>query len=357
MMEKTSKTIPTIEELTTCIEESKVSVTGAYEQASVVLMVDDAVIGTLGNFSASIGKAKSKKTFNVSALVASALCNDTVLQYRASFPEGKRKILYIDTEQGQSHCQKVLKRILLMADLPSDKDVDNLIMLGLRKYSPEMRVAIVEQAINSISELGLVVIDGIRDFVYDINSPIEATDIISKFMQWTDDRQIHIHTILHQNKNDEHARGHIGTELNNKAETIMQVEVDKTDKSISVVEAIHIRDREFEPFAFCINEAALPELVDSYHPKEKKQGWPPKKDFDSYTDITEMEHRAGLDATFAQGDIAGYDDLLEQVKKGYRSQGIKIGHNKAVKVIRFLRNKRMIINVGKKYIINPDYHY
>lgn len=176
MMEKTSKTIPTIEELTTCIEESKVSVTGAYEQASVVLMVDDAVIGTLGNFSASIGKAKSKKTFNVSALVASALCNDTVLQYRASFPEDKRKILYIDTEQGQSHCQKVLKRILLMADLPSDKDVDNLIMLGLRKYSPEMRVAIVEQAINSISELGLVVIDGIRDFVYDINSPIEATD-------------------------------------------------------------------------------------------------------------------------------------------------------------------------------------
>lgn len=46
-------------------------------------------------------------------------------------------------------------------------------------------------------------------------------------MQWTDDRQIHIHTILHQNKNDENARGHIGTELNNKAETVMQVEVDK----------------------------------------------------------------------------------------------------------------------------------
>ena len=27
-----------------------------------------------------------------------------------------------------------------------------------------------------------------------------------------DDRQIHIHTILHQNKGDENARGHIGTE-------------------------------------------------------------------------------------------------------------------------------------------------
>ena len=48
-------------------------------------------------------------------------------------------------------------------------------------------------------------------------------------MQWTDDRQIHIHTILHQNKGDENARGHIGTELNNKAETVLLVEKDKSN--------------------------------------------------------------------------------------------------------------------------------
>ena len=93
-------------------------------------------------------------------------------------------------------------------------------------------------------------------------------------MQWTDDKQIHIHTVLHQNKNDEHARGHIGTELNNKAETILQVEVDKEDKAISVVEAVHIRDRDFEPFAFRINEDVLPELVEPYLSKEKKSGRP-----------------------------------------------------------------------------------
>ena len=61
-----------------------------------------------------------------------------------------------------------------------------------------------------------MVIDGIRDLVYDINSPSEATCVISKLMQWTDEYQIHLHTILHQNKSDENARGHIGTEINNK---------------------------------------------------------------------------------------------------------------------------------------------
>ena len=64
MMEKTDETIPSREELAVFIEEAAVSVTNNYEEAPAVLMVDDAVIGTLGNFSASIGKAKSKKTFN-----------------------------------------------------------------------------------------------------------------------------------------------------------------------------------------------------------------------------------------------------------------------------------------------------
>ena len=356
-MDKTDIRIPTDEELTAYMEESAVSANGAYEQSPVVLMVDDAAIGTLGNFSASIGKAKSKKTFNVTAITASALKNGTVLKYRSSFPEDKRTVLYIDTEQGRHHCQKVLKRILRLAGLPEDKNPDNLIMLALRKYAPPIRLAIVEQAIGTIPDLGLVIIDGIRDFLYDINSPSEATDIISRFMQWTDDRQIHIHTILHQNKNDENARGHIGTELNNKAETVMQVEVDKMDRTVSVVEAIHIRDREFEPFAFRINDEVLPELLDSYQPQEKKIGRPVKAPFDPYKEISESVHRAALDAAFTNVCITSYDDYLERLKEGYALQDIKLGHNKAVKVATFLSNKRMVIKEGKEYKINPDSHY
>ena len=143
MMEKADNTIPSREELAAYIEESAVSVTNTYEQSPVVLMVDDAIIGTLGNFSASIGKAKSKKTFNVSAIVASALSGNTVLHYRSMFPKNKRKILYIDTEQGQHHCQQVLKRILRLAELPDDEKPDNLLMLSLRKFAPKIRLSII----------------------------------------------------------------------------------------------------------------------------------------------------------------------------------------------------------------------
>ena len=338
-------------------QASRLSLSKIYEKAPEILKVQGSVIGTLGNFSASIGKAKSKKTFNVSAIVAAALKNGTVLRYVAELPEEKRKILYVDTEQSHYHCLKVMKRILRLAGLPDDRDNEHLEFLALRKYTPEQRIRIVEQAIYNTPDIGLVIIDGIRDMVYDINSPGESTRIISKLMQWTDDRQIHIHTVLHQNKNDEHARGHIGTELNNKAETIMQVEVDKEDKTVSVVEAVHIRDREFEPFAFRINEEAMPEPVGSYLPKEKKTGRPTKGPFDPDKEIPKNVHRPALDAVFANGNISNYDDYIERLKEGYGLQGIKLGYNKAVKVATLLSDKQMVIKEGKDYAFNPEYHY
>ena len=64
-------------------QASRLSLSKSYEKAPEILKVHSSVIGTLGNFSASIGKAKSKKTFNVSAIVAAALKNGTVLRYVA----------------------------------------------------------------------------------------------------------------------------------------------------------------------------------------------------------------------------------------------------------------------------------
>jgi len=93
----------------------------------------------------------------------------------------------------------------------------------------------------------------------------------------------------------------------------MQVEVDKEDKTVSVVEAVHIRDREFEPFAFRINEEAMPEPVGSYLPKEKKTGRPIKGPFDPDKEIPKNVHRPALDAVFANGNISNYDDYIVTV--------------------------------------------
>ena len=58
-------------------------VTDTYEVPPEILWVNGSTIGTLGNFSASTGKAKSKKTFNISAIVAAALSRANTIATRS----------------------------------------------------------------------------------------------------------------------------------------------------------------------------------------------------------------------------------------------------------------------------------
>ena len=245
-----------------------------------------------------------------------------------------------------------MKRILELSGLPTNKQPETLEFLSLRKFNPKIRLGIIEEAIYQTENLGLVIIDGVRDLAYDINSPSEATDLITKLMQWSDEKQIHIHTVLHLNKGDDNTRGHLGTELNNKAETVLQITKDEFDKDISSVTAMYIRDIDFEPFAFRINESSLPELVDDYQPKQSTT----QKGFD-YQEVPETKHREALENLFSETDQISYTNLIGKLQKGYATVGYSFGTNKAKLLKVFLENKRMIIKEGKFYRFNPDYYY
>ncbi len=334
-------------------KSAQLFITDKFDSPPVVLRIDDSIVGTLGNFSASTGKAKSKKTFNVCAIVASAMTNSTVLSYRTSLPQNKRKILYVDTEQSPFHCLRLMNRILRLANYPTDIHPEQLVFLGLRRYATKDRLKKIEEAILETKELGLVIIDGIRDLAHDINSPGESTDLITKLMQWTDEEQVHIHVVLHLNKGDDNTRGHLGTELNNKAETILQITKDEFDKDVSAVSSMFIRDKDFEPFAFRINENSLPELIENYLPQPLAK----RKVFD-YKEVSEEKHREALEAVFSIGDALSYGSLIEQLRSCYTAVGCECGIGKAKKLKQFLTNKRMVIQGDDKlYRYNQDFYY
>lgn len=163
------------------------------------------------------------------------------------FPDDKRTVLYFDTEQSPYHCQKVIRRAIELADLPTDRHPDNLFFSQLRAQVPDTRLEIIDRAIATTPNVGLVVIDGIRDLMFDINNATESSRLINKLMEWTDNNQIHVHTVLHLNKSDDNVRGHVGTELNNKAETVLQVSKSATDDEVTEVSASCIRAMDFSP--------------------------------------------------------------------------------------------------------------
>lgn len=143
------------------------------------------------------------------------------------------------------------------------------IFIMLRKYTPEMRKLIIDYMLEHIPKIGLVVINGIQDLMLDINNTGESSKLINLLMRWSGRYNLHIYMVLHLNKSDDNTRGHIGMELNNKSETVLQVSKSDKDSNISEVKAMHIRDREFNPFAFRINKESPPEIIHVYEFKQK----------------------------------------------------------------------------------------
>ena len=313
-----------------------------------ILFVGDCTIATFGNFSASTGKAKSKKTFNISAMVAAAVTNTTVLNYRACLPEGKRCILYFDTEQSKYHCHTVLERIYKLSGLSLQKDDPRLMFWGLREYTPKLRIAVIDYALRKYEGVGLVIIDGLRDLMYDINNGKEATDVMTVLMAWTSVYDLHIHTVLHLNKNDNNPRGHIGTELENKAETVLIISKNIQNNSISEVKPMHMRDKEFTTFAFHIDDNRLPVLDSSMSvtvvkPREK-----------SLVSLDNEVHKEILCRLFEEHAPSKYSELVELVSQAYEAAGYKRGMNGIKNLIKLLSSKGIIAKEGNVYTYKSE---
>jgi hypothetical protein len=198
---------------------------------------------TLGNISTMIGKAKSRKTFFITLLIVSIIKNKSA--FMKSNLTG-RKIVLFDTEQGKFHVWKICKRIMIMLGIWPE----NLKVYGLRPLTTKERMQEIENYIG-LESPELVFIDGIRDLVTDINSAEQATEIVGKLMNLSYTVNCHICGVIHQNKGDDNARGHIGSELMNKSETVLQV---LKQKEISTVSAVFCRGMEPKDLNFRIKD-------------------------------------------------------------------------------------------------------
>ena len=202
---------------------------------------------TKGNISTIIGRAKGRKSFFLRLIIA-AMKGYRDDQFRS---EATGRIVLFDTEQAKYHVWKATKCIEQMVHFwPVDLDV-----FGLRPDATAERINLIESYIYQ-QEPQVVFIDGIRDLVTDINDAVQATEVVGKMMKWSYEKKCHICCVLHQNKADENARGHIGTEIVNKSETVLSI--NKVKGTVySEVKSVHTRGHEIREFQFLI-ENGLP---------------------------------------------------------------------------------------------------
>ena len=221
-------------------------------------------IGTYGNFSFVQAPPKSMKTFFVS-LLGSAFCNPKGKFTRGmdSFRDNKH-FVHFDTEQGEWHAQRVFKRIQWMN---KGLKLDFYHTFALRKISYRSRIDFIEYYLECMKEegkeIGLVVIDGVADLVSDANNLEESSAIVQKIMAWTTIYNCHIVTVIHSNNGSDKPTGHLGSFLEKKAETQIQLSRDENKLGAITVSCKRSRNTPFEQFDFKLDEEGLPKVINT----------------------------------------------------------------------------------------------
>ena len=242
------------EDLYQKFEQNLISVNDNIPPLVPVIKRKGVMICSEGNISAVVGEAKSKKTFLCTALVGSML--DVCRQKLFGIEFRKCNVLWVDTEQSREHIQKVLFRINMMSKFFYNLYDKRILTLALREESPNDRLLQLRYAIE-YHQPKLVVIDGVSDLMNNTNNLEESEALVSLLLQLSSVYGCHIMNVLHTNPNSDKARGHLGSTLMRKAETVLFVH---KAGDMSIVEPQYCRNMPFDRFAFTVEEIPDAEL-------------------------------------------------------------------------------------------------
>mgnify|MGYP003119851924 FL=1 len=224
-------------------------------------------IGTYGNFSFVQAPPKTMKTFFISLLASVYLGGSNKFGGDLKGHRDNKCLIHFDTEQGKFHAQRVFRRVV---DMNGGNDVGCYHTFGLRTVGFKHRIEFIEYYLKEKIEkdkVGLVVIDGIADLVSDVNDLEQSNNVVQKIMEWSQKFSCHIITVIHSNFGSDKPTGHLGSLLEKKTETQIQLETNTVNKDWITVKCKRSRGYAFDTFSFKVNNVGLPEIIGNlYNP-------------------------------------------------------------------------------------------
>lgn len=326
---ETPTPVKSIEDL---INESLVPQGVEIPKPELIFGLGDIPMFTKKSLSVLKGPAKVGKT-TVTAWLTAQVIRDNI------------NVLWIDTEQGMYYASRTQHWVLRIAGL---EKCSFLNMYDLKIHNPVKRIEIIESLIKR-ELFDMIILDGIRDLVFDINSPEEATNITGSLMRWADAHDCHILSIIHQNKGSDHARGHLGTELINKSETVIKVV--KGDDNIVMCEPEFTRGMPFEMFGFDRDVYGIPHLVTVQ--KKVNTGESNSRKI-TPTDIPKTQHIEILLTAFNGVEEVSYGDLQNDISAAFGNFGVDLGVNKIKTFISWYTQNNVLEKTKK--IANKTYY-
>ena len=230
---------------------------------------DDRPCFARGELVALTGKAKSGKTFVCSLLMALAIRPQIMGISRLH--DDPLRVVWIDTEQSEDSTQEILShRIgkLINQPIPDDQ----FFVYNLRRDNWQERFNLANLCIVH-AKPDLVIFDGIRDVVGDINNYTEAQNVLEKLLSLASWSGACIVCVLHQNKSieDKTLRGALGTELQNKSYETYECQKDPDTRLFTLRQTATRKYDITQKLEFTVNQEGLPVMEQGTRNQEQRQ--------------------------------------------------------------------------------------
>lgn len=144
-------------------------------------------------------------------------------------------VVYVDTERNLSEqLPYALQSIQIKAGYNRSDHPNNFEYISLLQINRKERFAALNEYLNHIKKSTnnplFIVLDVSTDCIEDFNKTDKSMELIDLMNMAINEHNVIFLCLIHENPKSDKARGHFGTELMNKASTVMQVGFEKDDK-------------------------------------------------------------------------------------------------------------------------------
>lgn len=190
-----------------------------------------ASVCSAGNIHGISGQPGLGKSAILTSGIASILYQGEKPQDFLGWQKGRDKtegaILHFDTEQSPYHHYQLCKRILWRAwckdEMPSR--FESYLMTGWKVADMQAHIPeAIDRAAQREGGVHTVWLDGIADIVLSVNDEALCNDSISWIHSLAIKYECSIWSVIHTNPNSTKTRGHLGSQLERKAENVLLLE-------------------------------------------------------------------------------------------------------------------------------------
>lgn len=234
----------------------------AVQRPKPTASIQGEMIMTKGNITTIVGQAKAGKSAVIQAGLAGSINrerNEIDTLGIVFTPSDGRAVLHIDTEQSVWLNDEKSNLILKRAQL--DQMPEYFVSIRIRGLSVREANETLDKAVRVYGDkfggIHSIWIDGPGDFVTSVNDDTECDQFERKLSRIAGENDCPVICILHYNPgSDTKGRGHLGSILSRKSESVISV---KKDGNTSVIEPHNNELRSsggFQPIAFQFSESA-----------------------------------------------------------------------------------------------------